>query len=278
MLDALHGIDGAARTEAMAAAPPGRVRRHRGIFMLWVGRVLVVVAVFVIWKLLSVFGIVSPFFVSTPGAVLSFLWSDLHTNTFWSAFATTMEELGLGLLIGCGAGIVTGLIVGYWKVLYDVIEPVFMALYTLPRIALAPLFIIWFGIDQASKIALVVSIVYFLMLLNTYQGVRGVDPNLMDSVRTMGASRRFIARRVILPSSVPWILAGFRLSAVYGISGAVVGEMILARNGLGVLLVESSNNFDTRGVFALLVVLGVLGFALNTVIVAVEQRLLRWKV
>jgi NitT/TauT family transport system permease protein len=244
---------------------------------LWVPRLLVLAVGLGVWQYLAWSGLVADFWISRPTKVFGRLYEDLGGSVFWTHLKVTMQEIAVGLILGGSTGVAAGLIFGYLEKVYEVLEPIIMGLYTLPRIALAPLFIIWFGIGLTSKIALVVSLVFFLMLLNTYQGVKNVDRDLIDSVRTMGASRRFLARRVILPSSVPWIMAGFRLSAVYGISGAVVGEMLIARHGLGVMLTTSANNFDTTGVFAVLVILGVLGFTFNIGVASLERLLLKWR-
>jgi NitT/TauT family transport system permease protein len=248
-----------------------------GTFNLWAARILITVALFGLWQGLTSFDLVDPFWISSPSDVFGRLAEDIQTERLWTAIVTTVREFVIGLALGSAVGISLGLVLGYLNTVYHVLEPILMGLYTLPRVALAPLFILWFGIGETSKIGLVFSIVVFLMLLNTYQGVRSVDPDIIDSVKTMGASKVFLAKRVILPSSVPWILSGLRLSAIYGIGGAVVGEMLLAETGLGVLLVTSSNNFDTTGVFEILLILGILGFAINLMITFVERLLLRWR-
>jgi NitT/TauT family transport system permease protein len=253
-----------------------RARAYRGFLLLWFLRLGLVAVLLGIWEMLPRLGLIDPFWISQPSRVYARLASDLPTLEFWTNIWATVEAIFLGVLIGGVTGVVCGITLGFAPGVYKVIEPVMMALYTLPRIALAPLFIIWFGIEVQSKIALVVSLVFFLMLLNAYVGVRNVDRDLLDSVRTMGGTPMFIARRVIIPSSLPWILTGLRLSFVYGIGGAVVGEMLIARHGLGTLLTASSNNFDTTGVFEILAVLFVLGFASNEAVSALERSFLGW--
>lgn len=155
--------------------------------------------------------------------------------------------------------------------------PIIYALYSLPRIALMPLFALWFGIGTASKVALGFSIVVFIMLLNTYSGIRNVDRYLIDAVRMMGASRRFVYRFVVLPGIVSWLVAGFRLSTSYALLAAVVGEMISAQVGLGKRLVTYQAMFDRSGIFELLAVLAVLAIIVNQLTQIVERRLGRWR-
>jgi sulfonate transport system permease protein len=257
------------------ARPKSRLHLHGAA--IWAARIGFVVLLFVLWQALVSFNVVSEFWISSPHDVFVRLYDDVQTQRFWDALWTTLREVGIGLALGSVVGILAGLALGYFDTVYQIIEPTLLALYTLPRIALAPLFILWFGIGETSKVALVFSLAVFLMLLNTYQGVKSVDADLIDSVKTMGASRVFLARRVIIPSAIPWIVAGLRLSAIYGIGGAVVGEMLLAQQGLGVNLVLASNNFDTAGVFVILLVLGILGFIINVGISTLERFLLKWR-
>src|SRR5262249_8327683 len=149
-----------------------------------------------------------------------------------------------GFVLGSLAGIVIGFLLARWEWLYEATEPYIMALYSMPRVALAPLFVVWFGIGLASKVALAVSIVFFVMLINTYTGVINVDRTLVNSVRTMGGGEWFLTRKVLLPSTVPWILSGLRISIGFALIGAVVGEMIIAERGLGRLIAYRSGLFD----------------------------------
>mgnify|MGYP001563560658 FL=1 len=157
------------------------------------------------------------------------------------------------------------------------LDPYLTALYSLPRVALAPLFILWFGIGLASKVMLAVSIVCFILLMNAYAGVRSVDQDLVNAVRTMGASDRYITYRVILPSCVPWIFSGMRIGLGMALIGTVVGEMLASQKGLGHLIAVASGSFDTTGVFASLMIIAGMAMSLNEIPKAVEQRLLRWR-
>jgi NitT/TauT family transport system permease protein len=158
-----------------------------------------------------------------------------------------------------------------------VLDPFLMGLNSLPRVALAPLFIIWFGIGLPSKVVLAFSLVFFPGLINTYQGVRSVDPDPIDLMRTMQASRWQIWRWVVVPSTLPWIFAGLRIGLGMSLIGAVVGELVGANRGLGYHVEASSANFDTTGVFAGLVALMAITVLLNELMKLAEARLFRWR-
>src|SRR3977135_3053933 len=142
--------------------------------------------------------------------------------------------------------------VGQTRTLADILDPFIMIFYSLPKIALAPLFVLWFGVGIDMKIILTASVVFFLVFLNTYTGVRNVSRELIAILRLMGASDRHVLTKVILPSAVSWVFAGLRLSVPYALIGAIVGELIAANQGLGYLLADASGQFNTAGVFAAL--------------------------
>jgi NitT/TauT family transport system permease protein len=158
-----------------------------------------------------------------------------------------------------------------------VVDPYLVAGYGMPKLALAPLFILWFGIGLASKIALVASLVFFLILFATVAGVRGADPRLVAMARVAGASERAVAQHVVWPGAVPYIFAGLKVSLSYAIGAAVVGEMISSNRGLGYLIQAASQDFDTTTVFAGLIAVTVLIVAMNEVVELCERWLLRWR-
>jgi NitT/TauT family transport system permease protein len=151
-----------------------------------------------------------------------------------------------------------------------------MMLYTLPRLALMPLFIVWFGIEEESKIALVVSLVVFVMLMNTYTGVRSVPVALVDEVRLMGGKTKDVIRHVYLQATLPWIITGVRISLVFALAGAIVGEMFAAKYGLGYLMTRYSNLFRSDGMVALLAIIAVVAIVLNGLLTLAERRLVFW--
>jgi NitT/TauT family transport system permease protein len=158
-----------------------------------------------------------------------------------------------------------------------IFDPYVTAVYCIPKIALAPLFIMWFGIGIESKIAMSGIIVFFLVFLNTYAGVREVNPLYLSALQVMGASPWQLLRYVVLPSAASWVLTGLKVSVPYALIGTVVGEFMSSNRGIGFLISQASGVFDTPGVFAGLIVLAVVGAAINGGLKRVERHVLRWR-
>ena len=159
----------------------------------------------------------------------------------------------------------------------DAVDPVIMGFYSLPRVSLAPLFIIWLGIGLFAKVALVASIVLFIVLFNVREGVRGIDREVIDAFRSMNASRGAMVRYVIVPSLVPWLLAASRIGIGMALIGAVVGEMVGSARGLGWYVMHTSGVYDMAGSITALVVLMVLAMLFNGVLALLERKMLRWR-
>ena len=252
--------------------------RHRQLhgWRLAALRILAIAAILGIWQLLSG-RVVSTFWISSPSLVAKRLWTWTTDGTLWPQLQTTLVEAGYGFLIGAGAGIVLGLFLGQLRQISSVLEPVIFAFYSLPRIALAPLFLLWFGIGMESKVVLAATSVFFLVYFNTFSGVRNVDQDLLNAVRIMGASRRTTMTKVVIPGAMIWVFVGLKVSVPWAIIGAVVGEMVASNRGIGYLMQYSSGQFDTTGVFVGLVVLGAVSIILNEILGLVETRVTRWK-
>jgi NitT/TauT family transport system permease protein len=179
----------------------------------------------------------------------------------------------LGLTIGASSGILSGLLLAEVPTFRAAVRPIITLLNALPRPALAPIFLVWFGLGIGSKVAVSVSIVYFLLLINTLAGVDGVDSDRLMLAKTLRMSRVQRFRYLQLPTASPSIIAGLRLGAVYSVLGAVVAEMVASTDGLGLLLVRAANQFDIAGSFAILFVLALLAYALDWVVGLIERRL-----
>lgn len=240
-------------------------------------RLLVLVLIVVFWEGVTRVGLANEFWVSRPFLIGARLAEDLVAPLLWWHLFVTLQETFFGFVLGALAGILAGFALGRWRRLHVALEPYLMGVYSLPRVALAPLFIMWFGIGVPSKVMLAISIVFFILLINTYVGVQNVDRDLVNAVRTMGASPRFVTRRVILPSCIPWIFSGLRISMGLALTAAVVGEMLAAQYGLGFLLARASGTFDTTGIFTVLIILAVLAVLLYAGMTRLERRLLHWK-
>ena len=246
-------------------------------YALYFYRIAFLTVALLLWEGVAHLGWVQEFVMSRPSRVFAWLGEALGSGLFWINVGVTVRETLLGLLIGCVMGIASGFALAHWNKAFRVLEPFIMALYSLPRVALAPLFLVWFGIGEGSKVALAASLVYFVMLLNTYTGVREIDQNLVNAARTMGAGSGFIARRILLPSSMTFIFAGLRVSIGLSLIGTIVGEMIAGQFGLGQMIARAANMFDTAQVFAIIIVLAVLSVLMNEAMKLLERRMMKWQ-
>lgn len=221
--------------------------------------------------------LIDPFFISSPDAVAVKLWTWLADGTLWFAFSYTFQAMILGFIAGSIAGFATGFILGRSDLMAQLFDPFITAIYCMPKIALAPLLILWFGIGIESKIAMSALIVFFLVFLNTFAGVRDVNPLFLQVTSIMGATSMQQLRHVVFPSATAWVLTGLKVSVPYALIGAVVGELISSNRGIGFLIGQASGLFDTAGVFAGLAVLAATGIILNSGLKRLETRLLRWR-
>ncbi|MZE75629.1 ABC transporter permease [Streptomyces xinghaiensis] len=271
--------------EAGRALPTGAVRedvrrtwwqRHGGTTTIWATRTALLVVMLVLWQAASGRWI-DDTFISRPSDIVDRLgtwWADgtLADNTW-----ITVQEIVYGFLLGAVAGALAGYLLGASRFVYRVLDPFIMALYAIPKVALAPLFIVWIGIGMDMKVLLAAVTVFFLVFLNTAAAVREVDQGLVDAVRLMGGGRRQIALKVVLPSSMAGFLTGLKVSVPYALIGAVIGELVASNRGLGYLINDAAAQFDTAGVFATLVVLSLIAGALNILVGLLDRRVNRWK-
>ncbi len=229
------------------------------------------------WQLLSGW-LLDPFVVSNPVQVSLRLWEWFSTGSIWVHVWATVYATLVGFFIGSVLGVVGGLWLGVSPFLSRLLNPFIWAFNALPKVALAPLFILWFGLDIKSKIALAAVLVVFLVFVNTYSGVREVDQDLVDSLRLMRATHWQILRKLVLPSATPWIFVGLKAAVPYALIGTIIGEMIASSRGLGYLVQRSGSEFDTAGVFAALIVIAVLAMIFNEAVNIIQLRLERWKI
>jgi NitT/TauT family transport system permease protein len=191
--------------------------------------------------------------------------------------ATTAIEVIAGLLVGVLCGSIAGLLLGRSPVLAVVLRPIIVAFYSVPLVALAPLFIMFFGLDMLPKLILVSIVVFFLMFFNTFAGAGQVDDDQISAVRLMGSTPREIFLKVVVPSCMVWIIGGVRIALPFALVAATTGEMLAARRGIGFLLSDAANQFDMTGLYAALVILMLLGLAVSEAAARMERRLLRWR-
>jgi NitT/TauT family transport system permease protein len=195
---------------------------------------------------------------------------------FWFHTGITLWEAVLGFLVGSFVGVVIGFAVTHWKILGRVSYPYLVGFQSLPKVALAPLLVIWFGFGIEGKVMITSVITFFPMLINSMSGYRSVEPDRIDLARSCNASEAQIFWKIILPSSMPFLFAGLGVSSVLALLGAIVGEFVGARAGLGILLMQYQQSMQIAPVFAVLIILAVLGFLMNGVIQLLERRYCFW--
>ena len=261
--------------EGDRTAPVAARGVRRSTIAIW--QVAVGVSALALWETLVSARLLDPFFVSQPTEIARRVAAWSGDGTIWLHLATTLEESLLGLLIGSALGIALGFWFGRSPALAMVFDPYIKMLNAVPRIVLAPLFLLWFGLGIWSKVALAVTLVFFIMFFSTYQGVRDADRVLIDNVRMLGASQRQLVRHVLVPSALTWIFSSLQASLGFAMVGAVVGEYLGSTRGLGYVISQAEGTFDTTGVFAGMTVLAIVVVLISAAVSRLERWLLAWK-
>ena len=268
---------GIARPTLLTSQPKPAVRMSSGAVIV-IGRIVLIVVFCIAWQYLSDNQLIKPLFFGSPLGILGFLYDGLFVNRsllphlLWSVSATL-----IAFVLGSVSGIGCGLLFAVYPNVGRFFDPFITAFNALPRIALAPLFILWYGLGLVAKIAVGVSLSIVILLSSTVAGARSVDPDLLVLARTLGATPTQVFFRITLPSAIPTIFSGLRLGLIYSLLGVISAEIIGSVNGLGVVLTQSAGMFDTNGVFAVLVILALLGSVLTWGMNILEKRLLRWR-
>jgi NitT/TauT family transport system permease protein len=216
-------------------------------------------------------------FFSRPTLVGARLWELLVGGEIYPHIWITLYEVVVGYGIGAATGLVLGFVLGRSETLSQLLEPFIIGLYSIPKIALAPLFIVWFGIGVESKVAVVVLATFFLVFFNTYSGLRNVNEELVQLARLMKASWPQTIWRVILPASASQIFIGLKTAVPYAVIGAVIGEYIGAREGLGYFVLYSSQTFDAPGLFSGIGILVLIVYLANVLLNWIERHVIRWR-
>lgn len=248
---------------------------------VWACRVAFIVAVLALWQLLSSTKVLSPLLFSRPTQVIVALWHLLlgHTafgTTIYTNILTTLKEMGIGYIVGALAGIVSGFVLGRIGWLARVFEPLILAAYSIPKVALAPVFIVLLGIGINSKLGIVGMELFFIVFFNTFAGVRDVNEDYIRQAEINGADRWSVLRDVVFPSALPSIMMGLKLGVPFAMIGAVIGEFIAATNGLGWFVVNAANNFDSAELFAGIIVLVIVVWVLSQAMAVVERLAVPW--
>jgi NitT/TauT family transport system permease protein len=242
----------------------------------WVSTLAALVVTIIIWKLVIAIFDVSEFVLPQPEDVIGGMGDLISSDGFWSDVRVTLIETLVGFAIAMALGLGLGTLLGRVVWLEQALRPVIVASQVVPKVALIPLFIIWFGFGITSKIIIVALLAFFPVLLNVILGVRSVDAGQRDVMRSLNASRWQTFRRLELPSTLPYILAGMEVGIVFAVVGAVVGEYLGGDQGLGYRIVTSLNNLEAETLFAVIVVLTLFGFLLYLAVVALKRFLIPW--
>jgi len=244
----------------------------------WAGLHLAfLVIVFGAGELASRQGWIDPAFFGRPSGVAVFLWENIQTTKLWSDLMWTMTGVLSSFTLGSVAAFAVGLAFVQWPKLEQFAEPYLNAINVMPRIALAPLFILWFGLGLGSKIAVGFSLTFFIVLSSTVAGIRSVSQDHVVLCRTLGSSAVNTFFQVTLPGAVPVIFSGLRLGLTYALFGVIGAEIIASEKGLGQTLAYLSSTFDINGVMALLLILALLGVGIVRSMTILEKRLLHWQ-
>jgi NitT/TauT family transport system permease protein len=217
------------------------------------------------------------FYFSTPLRIFAQVGRELIAPAFYHDLWVTTFEMLLGFGIGAGGGIVLGVLLARSAYVAKMLDPFLLALYSIPRVALAPMLIVWFGIGYSSKVFLAATLVFFVVFFNTLAGIRSVDKALCDIARVMQATEWQVFKKVMLPSASSWILTSIKVSLPFALVGVIFGEYLVSSEGLGFRLNNYSTNYNINGAMAIIFLMMVLMLALTTVTNAIEARLLRWR-
>lgn len=230
------------------------------------------------WELGARNGVLRPFFFSRPSDVIARVWKMVSTGGIWEHLGATIAEASLSFLIGVVGGVFFGFLLARNRFLAELLDPYIRIVNSLPRVVLAPIFLLWFGLGIWSKVALGVTVVFFIVFFNTFQGVREVDPVMVNNARMLGASERQLIRHVLIPSALTWIFSSLHISIGFAIIAVVVGEYLGSSKGIGYLISQAEGVFDTTGVFAGMAILASVVLVVGVLVDRLESYLLRWKV
>lgn len=250
-----------------------RINRQLGVWALRIGAL----AVFVFsWAFVTGQGIMDPTLVSTPGDVGTSFIKQLADDTFWVDVSATFSGAMTGLIAGTILGILAGVVFARVEVLHVAARPFLTLMNSLPRPALAPIFILWFGLGFGPKALVAFSVVFFVLMTSTMGALQSIDHDIKQLTKSLGMTRRQRFFKIELPSALPSIVGGLRLGAVYSVLGAVVSEMVGAYTGLGQRLVVVTNNFHVAETFAILLAMGLLSMVLDVSISGLQKLVTKW--
>ncbi|GAB2830334.1 ABC transporter permease [Comamonas piscis] len=271
-------VSDAALAQESVAAQAAIKRRKALILGL---RLLVLVLVLGGWEVSARMQWIDPFFYSMPSMIWNQIVEWMRDGTsqgpLWQQVLVTLEETVIGFLIGSIAGVICGIVLGRNKLLSDVFSIYIQIANSIPRVVLGSVFVIALGLGMASKVALAVVMVFFVVFANAFQGVREADKYMIANAQILGASPRQVTLSVVIPSAMSWILASLHVSFGFALVGAVVGEFLGAKEGIGLLISTAQGAFNASGVFAAMIVLAVVALGADFLLTRLEKRLLKWR-
>jgi NitT/TauT family transport system permease protein len=230
-----------------------------------------------LWEVLARFGVLNPFYVPPPSKVGATLLALFADGEIWPHIEATFGAALLGLALGVVVGAILGVCAALLPQVAEILDPAMTVLNAVPRIILAPLFVIWFGIGIASKVAVTFVLIAVLFFFAVYAGIKEVDQRLVERVKTLGGGRAVLLREVYLPAVTAWALSNLKVAVGFAFTGAVVGEFVASSRGLGYLLSFAQSTYNASLTLALLLLIMVFVFMLFALAGRVEKRLLRWR-
>ena len=230
-----------------------------------------------LWEVLARFGVLNPFYVPPPSKVAATLFALFADGEIWAHIEATFGAALLGLILGVIVGAILGVCAALLPQVGEILDPVMTVLNAVPRIILAPLFVIWFGIGIASKVAVTFVLIAVLFFFAVYAGINEVDQRLVERVKTLGGGRSILLREVYLPAVTAWALSNLKVAVGFAFTGAVVGEFVASSRGLGYLLSFAQSTYNASLTLALLLLIMVFVFMLFAIAGRIERRLLRWR-
>lgn len=244
---------------------------------IYAGRIGVLACILALWELAAALHWVNPTFTSRPSDLWPSFLQFYNSGRLLDDLLATMEAVALSFAIGTISGTVVGLVLGLNPRLDELIGFYFVPLNSIPRIALAPLFILWFGLTITAKVALGVSIVFFILAINSRASVKSLDPDIALMAKLTGLTRNQMLRKILLPSATPTLFAGARLAITYSLLGVIASEMIAARDGLGQDIVLYSSTFEIGQVFVILIMIALIATVADRSLAYAEKRTSRWR-
>ncbi len=239
--------------------------------------VLGITGILLVWELVCRLNIVPPLFLPAPSAIITDGWDMISSGELFQNLIASLYRIVGGYLIGAVLGILIGLLLGFSKLADAIFTPIVYSIYPIPKIALLPLIILWFGIGEMPKVAIIALGVFFPVLINTFSGVKSVDPSLIKAAVTFGSNHMNVIRKVILPGALPTIFAGLKLAAGTALLLLVSAEMIAAEYGIGAMVLHYGNLMITTKLMAGVLILSLLGLTFNRGLQWLERKLIPWK-